>query len=135
MVVLIDTNIFLEYLLAQERADECLNALKAIIDANIDAVISSFSLHSIEVIMMRNNLNDKLKEFLSVISEIQYIKVYNTSPEEDIEILGLMENKKLDFDDSIQLYIAKKLNALLLTLDKHFDNIKDIKVKKPWEII
>ena len=135
MVVLIDTNIFLEYLLAQERADECLNALKAIIDANIDAVISSFSLHSIEVIMMRNNLNEKLKEFLSVISEIQYIKVYNTSPEEDIEILGLMENKKLDFDDSIQLYIAKKLNALLLTLDKHFDNIKDIKVKKPWEII
>lgn len=135
MVILIDTNIFLEYLLAQEKADECFHAIKTIIDTNIDAVISSFSLHSIEILMIRKGLNLKLREFLDVISEIQYIRVYNTIPREDIEILSLMENTRLDFDDAIQLYIAKKLNAILLTLDKHFDNIADIKVSKPWEII
>lgn len=134
MVVIIDTNIFLEYLLAQEKADDCFNAIKTIINTNADAVISSFSLHSIEVIMLRNKLNIKLKEFLSALSDIKHIKVHNTTPVEDMEILDLMENTRLDFDDSVQLYTAKKLNATLLTLDKHFDNIAAIKVIKPWEI-
>lgn len=134
-MILIDTNIFLEYLLAQEKAEECFKAIETIIDTDINAVISSFSLHSIEVIMLRSGLSNKLREFLGVISEIQYIKVYNTTPEEDIEILDLMKVSKLDFDDTIQLYIAKKLNALLLTLDRHFDNITEVKVIKPWEII
>ena len=135
MVILIDTNIFLEYLLAQEKAEECFGAIKTIIDADIEAVISSFSLHSIEVIMLRNKLNDKLREFLGVISGIQCITVYNTTPEEDIEALDLMKKTMLDFDDAIQFYIAKKLKGVLLTLDRHFDKITEVKVIKPWEII
>lgn len=135
MVILIDTNIFLEHLLAQEKADDCLNAIKTIIDSDINAVISSFSMHSIEVIMLRNRLNTKLREFLCALSDIPHIKVYNTTPEEDVEILDLMDDVKLDFDDTVQAYLAKKLKAVVLTLDKHFDNIAGIKVSKPWEII
>lgn len=135
MVILIDTNIFLEYLLAQEKAEECFHALKTLIDTNSSILVSSFSLHSIEIIMIRKNLNAELKAFLGVLSGIQHIKIYNTTIEEDIKILELMENTSLDFDDSIQLYIAKKFDAFLLTLDRHFDNIKGIKICKPWEII
>ena len=48
---LIDTNIFLEVLLSQEKMDIC----KKILDSNIgNQYLSDFSLHSIGVILFKN---------------------------------------------------------------------------------
>jgi hypothetical protein len=60
---LIDTNIFLEVLLSQEKKDVC----KKILDANIgNQYLSDFSLHSIGVILFKmdkdfNRVRDKIK--------------------------------------------------------------------------
>ncbi len=53
---LLDTNIFLEILLGQEKKDEC----KKFLIANEDNIfISDFSLHSIGVILFRHNSSFK----------------------------------------------------------------------------
>ena len=51
---LIDTNILLEVLLDQEMADECEKLILNLNEGHISAYISSFTLHSIEVILERN---------------------------------------------------------------------------------
>ena len=52
MTYLVDTNIFLEILLSQERKDDC----KSFLDENVGSLfISDFSLHSIGVILFSDN--------------------------------------------------------------------------------
>ncbi len=130
-MILIDTNIFLEYLLGQQRADDCLKAIEKIISDEIEAVITSFSLHSIEVIMLGKGLKEELKTFLAALSEIQYITLYNTSLLEDRQAIVEMERTKLDFDDAVQFCVARKLKATILTLDKHFRKLKEVTVLTP----
>jgi len=130
-VTVIDTNIFLEYLLGQEKADACFKAIEQISEGEEDAVISSFSLHSIEVILLRKNLIGQLKTFLDNLETLLFIRVYYTTVTEEKEVLDVMSETGLDFDDSVQYYLAKKLNAGLMTLDKHFDKVKGVKVVRP----
>jgi predicted nucleic acid-binding protein len=131
VVIVIDTNIFLEYLLGQEKAEACLLAIEKLIDTGEEAFISSFSLHSIEVILVRKNLIKELDTFLNTLAGLQLIRVYYTTVKEEKEVLEVMSKTGLDFDDSIQYHLARKLNADLLTLDKHFDNVKGVKVIRP----
>ncbi len=47
----------------------------------------------------------------------------------------LMDKVKLDFDDAIQYYIAKKFGVeAIISYDKHFDTV-DIKRKEPWAFV
>ncbi len=130
-MILIDTNIFLEYLLGQQRADDCLMAIEKIINDELEAIITSFSLHSIEVIMLAKGLKEELKTFLAALSEIQYITLYNTSLLEDRQAIVEMDRTKLDFDDTVQFCVARKLKVAILTLDKHFRKLKEVTVLTP----
>jgi len=130
-VTVIDTNIFLEYLLGQEKAEACFNAVEKIIESGEEAFLSSFSLHSIEVILARKNLVKELKAFLNTLEGLLFIRVYYTTVNEEKEVLEVMSKTGLDFDDSVQYYLARQLNADLLTLDRHFDKVKAIKVIRP----
>ncbi len=131
MVILIDTNIFLEYLLGQERAEDCFKSIEKIINEEQEAVITSFSLHSIEVIMLRKGLKEELKTLLAALSEIQCLTLYHNSFAEDREVLTEMGNTGLDFDDAIQFCVAKKLKAVILTMDKHFHKLSGITAITP----
>jgi predicted nucleic acid-binding protein len=51
--LLIDTNIFLESLLKQQRSAESRALLQAVEQGRIEAYMTSFSLHSVEVILDR----------------------------------------------------------------------------------
>jgi len=47
----------------------------------------------------------------------------------------LMNEKKLDFDDCLQYYVAKKLGAeAIVSFDKHFNGL-DIPRKEPEEVL
>lgn len=70
---LIDTNIFLEILLQQEKNNIC----KSFLDENIDKLyISDFSLHSIGVILFRNNKEEIFNNFISDILPNITIKTF-----------------------------------------------------------
>ena len=60
---LIDTNIFLEILLEQDKCRECEALLNNIRNSSLMFYVSSFTLHSIEVTMIRNNKMNELIEF------------------------------------------------------------------------
>lgn len=126
---LIDTNIFLELLLGQRKKQKAQEILNRVESGELNVVISGFSLHSIEFILCVKEKNDILKEFIQALNELPNLSVYHTTLEEDLKILEIVEKTSLDFDDANQYYIAKKFNAEIITFDRDFKVIRDVKVR------
>ena len=121
---LIDTNVFLEVLLTQEKRENC----KKFLDDNIGNLhISDFSLHSIGVILFRNKRQDVFQKFVSdIFPNVEIVTLSKWSYD------GLVEIKRklgLDFDDAYQYMIAKDHDLKLVTMDTDFEVITDIHVK------
>ena len=100
-----------------------------LVDTNIGHIsISDFSLHSIGVILFRNNKDTIFLEFTKdVIHKVEIITLQKSLYED------LAQDKKafgLDFDDLYQYKIAKQRDLKIVTMDKDFE-----KVKKEIEII
>jgi predicted nucleic acid-binding protein len=129
---LVDTNVWLERLLDQEKSDI---ASKFFDSSPIDSLfVSDFSIHSIGVILSRLKKYDVLEKFLNdlfINGQIDLLSLYS------VDLLDVIENIKkfkLDFDDSYQYTVAQKFDLTIVTFDKDF-NAKGIKKKSPEEII
>jgi len=129
---LVDTNVWLERLLDQEKSDM---ASKFLTSSPIDSLfVSDFSIHSIGVILSRLKKYDIFKKFLNdlfVNGQIELLSLYS------VDLLDVIENikkHKFDFDDSYQYTVAQKFDLTIVTFDKDF-NVKGIKKKTPEEII
>jgi predicted nucleic acid-binding protein len=98
MKLLLDTNIFLEVLLEQARANDA-KALLAKTDAH-NFLISDFSLHSIGVILLRRNKADVFRRFVSdmVIEAGTAVVLLDSDEMEAVADHAL--TFKLDFDDA-----------------------------------
>jgi len=118
-VYLFDTNIFLEILLSQNNSNKC----KKVLNSNLGNIyISDFSLHSIGVILFRNNLDEVFNSFiLDIIPNIEIISLSN----ESYGKLSIIKEKfNLDFDDAYQYFIAKEQGLSVFTMDKDFIRVK-----------
>ncbi len=121
MNLLIDTNIFLEILLNQEKKELC----KDFLQENIDNLsISDFSLHSIGVILLRNKKEKTFSKFLKDI--LPKISILSLTKEKYIEILKFSKKYNLDFDDSYQACLSVDKNLEIITMDKDFKKIADL---------
>lgn len=117
-VYLVDTNIFLEVILGQEKKESCKNFLNAHIG---HLCISDFSLHSIGVILLNN---DKASVFDTFLSDILPRVTLITLPLKQYhEISNISEKYNLDFDDSYQTCIAKTTQLEIVTMDKDFKRV------------
>jgi predicted nucleic acid-binding protein len=115
---LVDTSVFLEVLLIQEKRKIC----KDFLDLNVgNLYISDFSLHSIGVILLRNKKEDIFQKFTTdVIPNIDIITLLKDSYER------LVETKikfGLDFDDTYQYMVAKEHGLEIVTNDNHFKKV------------
>ncbi len=118
---LIDTNIFLEILLNQEKKELC----KDLLQENIDNLsISDFSLHSIGVILLRNKKGKTFSKFLKDI--LPKISILTLTKEKYIEIIKFSKKYNLDFDDSYQACLSVDKNLEIITMDKDFKKIADL---------
>jgi len=128
---LIDTNIWLEALLEQEKSEEVIKFL-GMHEGKLLA-ISDFSLHSIILILSKFKEFDTAKIFLEDIlySEVNVLHVEIAELKKLIDIIKM---HNIDFDDSYQYYIAKKYNLELVSFDKDFDKT-DIIRKTPKELL
>lgn len=131
--LLIDTNIFLEFLLGQERDGECMQLMELVEEGAVEAYVTSFALHGIEISLERVDEVETLKSFLDWIIHTSRISVYHTSPQEELDIAILTETTGLDFDDALQYYTAKTLGAALVSFDHDFDDT-DIQRLEPRAI-
>ena len=118
---LIDTNIFLEFLLEQDKNGECIALFKKVISGNLKASISRFSLYSIEILLTKTNKLEALKKFLIIIKNSKGLRIINTDISDDEQIVELMIEYNLSFDDALNYYICKTLNLKIISYDKHFD--------------
>jgi len=131
MRYLIDTNIWLEILLDQEKSEEASEFLSNI-DSNLLA-ISDFSLHSIILILTKLKEYKTAKMFLNDINNsgvnILTIKYKNLD-----KVIDIINQFNIDFDDAYQYYLSKEYKLILISFDKDFDKT-DIKRKTPTDFI
>jgi predicted nucleic acid-binding protein len=130
-LILVDTNIFLEYLLGQKRSDECEELLARLSRGDVEGVVTRFSLHSIEAVF-RSGL---LVAFLGNIDRSLGLSVYDTDTVEESQVADVANEMGLDFDDAIQFYVARKLRVeCIVTFDKHFDGL-DVRRVEPKNLL
>lgn len=129
---LVDTNIWLERLLDQDKSKIVSRFLNTI---PLDHIfISDFSLHSIGVILERLKKTDVLAEFIKDLFFNGLIDQVSLEPYDFVDIVGNIENFKLDFDDAYQLTVSQKYGLIIVTFDKDF-NVKGINKMTPEEIL
>lgn len=119
MMFLIDTNVFLEILLTQEKREVC----KGFLDKNIESLyISDFSLHSIGVILFKNNKEGIFQKFLNDI--IPRANIINLSKESYKDLSDIKKKFELDFDDAYQYKVANDYKLEIVTMDRDFEKVK-----------
>ena len=64
----------------------------------------------------------------------QGAQIYQTELAEEKEIAGLTQTINLDFDDTLQYFVAKKLDAVLVSFDRDFDKT-DLKRVEPSQVV
>jgi len=117
---LIDTNIFLEILQEQEKCEECEILINKISKSDVLFHVSSFTLHSIEVIMTNSKKIEELRDFLYDIITSKIVRI-ETNTNDELKTLKTMKRLNLDFDDAMQAYLCEGYNLKIISYDKHFD--------------
>lgn len=128
---LVDTNIFLETLLDQDKAAEVQSFLRSI-DLNI-IFMTDFSLYSIGIALFRLK---KFALFISFLEDIVVngIDILSLDPEDLKTLNQSVQQFSLDFDDAYQYAVAEKHDLQLVSFDRDFDRTAR-KRKEPAEIL
>ena len=120
---LVDTNVFLEILLIQEKKESC----EKFLDNNIGNLhVTDFSLHSIGVILLRYNKNDVFQKFFEDV--IPNIKLLSLPINLYGEVISASKSLNLDFDDAYQYCSAKYYGLRVATMDKDFEKVGDVEI-------
>jgi len=131
---LIDTNIFLKAMLKRRYKNDCQALLRMIDNGDINAFVTTYSIHSIETILDKIGNLKALKIFLKSIGKMKGISIYNTDLRDEIAVIDEME-LGLDFDDALQSYVAKKLNLKIISFDRHFDGVEGLTRLRPIDVL
>lgn len=119
MMFLIDTNIFLEILLKQEKSDIC---KKFLTRHGSELMISDFTLHSIGAILFRNNKERLFNSFLEDVMNNVTVLTLKRGLYKDLS--RIREENQTDFDDSYQYLIAISNGLKIVTMDRDFLKFK-----------
>jgi predicted nucleic acid-binding protein len=116
---LADTNIFLEVLLAGNKADACKNFLAR----NSGKIhISDFSLHSIGVILFRQRQELVFRAFFEDVSV--NAPVLSLAKESYLKLPEIKKRFNLDFDDAYQFQVSEDHKLAIATMDKDFNRVR-----------
>lgn len=132
MAYLLDTNIWLERLLDQDRAKEVGRFLDAIPGDELG--ITDFSLHSIGVTLGRLKRTDLLISFVRDVSADGGASLVRLLPEDTAEVVAVMGRFSLDFDDAYQYVAAARHHMTLVSFDSDFDRT-DVGRKTPADVL
>ncbi len=127
---LVDSNVWLELLLEQDRAPEALSFVEGASPGSL--VISEFALYSIGVILVRRGRNHALRQFLDDLAEAETV-THKLSLDEITEVVNACEEFNLDFDDAYQYVAARNSGLRIVSFDRDF-NRTDIECLLPSEV-
>ena len=128
---LLDTNVWLERLLGQEKREEVGDFLSRVPSEQLN--LSDFSFHSIGVILSRLNEHDLFVKFTRDLFLNGDVVILSLKPTEMEDVMNYQKRFGLDFDDAYQYVISLNHNLVLLSFDTDFDKT-NIARKTPGEI-
>jgi len=131
MKYLVDTNVWLEVLLEQERSDECKEFFQKV-ETNLIA-ISEFSLYSIGIILCRLNKDSLFENFLDDIMS-SFISKISLEIDDIKYLLQIRKKYNFDFDDAYQYVVAEKYSLTIISFDSDFDKT-EVGRKTPKEVL
>ena len=119
MRLFLDTNLFLEVILEQERAAE-VKALLSETDQH-EFFLSDFSLHSIGILLFRRKRHEAFRLFLKDILLNAGVMMLSLFAEDMGAVIRAAQQFNLDFDDAYQYVTAEKYALTLVSFDGDFD--------------
>lgn len=132
LMFLVDTNVWLELLLEQKRAEEVRQFL-----LNVEAsllAITEFSLYSIGVILTRLKKDETFKDFLTDTIEDSGVARIRLDTGDLKQVLITLRQFQTDFDDAYQYVAAAKHGYTLVSFDSDFDRTERGR-KTPAEVL
>jgi predicted nucleic acid-binding protein len=118
-VFLIDTNVWLEVLLEQEKSPQVKRFFQAVEAEQL--AISEFSIYSIGIILTRLKKDELFQDFLSDTIEDSGIAVIRLDADGLKQVLKFQREFHLDFDDAYQYAAAVQHDCALISFDADFD--------------
>jgi len=131
-VYLLDTNILLALLLEEENADQIKELLNNMRLRNL--YLTDFALHSICVILIREELHHLLSSLINDIQSSGIIQIIQLELDDFPRIVSAVRRYRLDFDDAYQYVSAEKHDLIIISLDKDFDRTERGR-KTPAEVL
>jgi predicted nucleic acid-binding protein len=119
LMFLIDTNVWLELLLEQDKAGDVRQFLQAI-EGHLLA-ITDFSVYSIGIILTQLKKDVLFEDFLSDTIEDSGVKRIYLDSTDLKKLLIVRKRFNLDFDDAYQYVSAEKYGLTLISFDSDFD--------------
>ena len=119
MRLLLDTNIFLEVLLDQDRAGEARHLLSQTDEHEL--FISDFSLHSIGLLLFRHQQHTAFRRFLVDVFLKAGVAVVALTSGEMEAVIRSAQQFGLDFDDAYQHAVAEHYALTIVSFDADFD--------------
>lgn len=129
---LVDSNVWLELLLEQERAEEVAQFLQIV--GTDELWITEFTIYSIGIIMTRLNKDEIFEDFLSDVLEDSSVKRICLSIDDLKQVIQVARKFRLDFDDAYQYVAAEKNDLCLVSFDADFDRA-EMGRRTPSEIL
>jgi len=116
---LVDTNVWLELLLEQDRAPEAYHFLGSVESNSV--FITDFSFHSIALILTRLKKNKALLDFIHDTFVEGYVSLLPVKPEDIASVINVMQQFNLDFDDAYQYVASEQYGLTMVSFDADFD--------------
>lgn len=128
---LLDTNIFLEILLEQDKAGEAKNVFSRVSQSQL--FITDFSIHSLGVFLFRRTQHEVYERFVEDVILNTGMAVLKLNAEDISTVVEVSQQFRLDFDDAYQYVVAKKSGLQIVSFDTDFDRTDKAR-KLPSEI-
>ena len=129
---LVDTNVWLESILDQERAEEARSFMRQV-EGRLPA-ITEFSIYSVGVILSRLKKREACSDFLMDTVEDSGLLRIRLDTQDLLRALHVGERFRLDFDDAYQYVAAAKHDLILVSFDADIDRT-DRGRKTPADIL
>ena len=116
---LVDSNIWLEVLLEQEKSADAVKFLTSI-DSN-RLFITDFTVYSMGIILTRLGRSDVFDRFVQDTITDSGVEMIRISLNEMSVISAITKQYGLDFDDAYQYALAEKHDLTIVSYDSDFD--------------
>lgn len=116
---LVDTSVWLERLLDQERSQDVGRFLESV--ASSQLFMTDFSLHSLAIVLVRLQRRETLLDFVRDAFLDGGVGLLRLGPEEMGRVVTIVKECELDFDDAYQCVAAERHDLTVVSFDRDFD--------------